>query len=60
MQSKLVFTPTSETRFFLTNSDTDLVIVKNDKGEVVEAVIEGGRTTRAKRVKGAATAGSGQ
>jgi hypothetical protein len=60
MQPKLVFTPTSETRFFLANSDTDLVIVKNDKGEVIEAVIEGGRTTRAKKVKDAATAGSGQ
>ncbi len=60
LQPKLVFTPTSETRFFLANSDTDLVIVKNDKGEVVEAVIEGGRTTRAKRVKEVAASGSGQ
>ncbi len=60
LQSKLVFVPQSETRFFLKNSDTDLVIVKNDKGEVVEAVIEGGRTTRAKKVKEAAAAGSGQ
>jgi mono/diheme cytochrome c family protein len=51
MQPKLVFLPTSETRFFLKNGDTDLVIVKNDKGEVVEAVIEGSRTTRAKKVK---------
>jgi len=60
MQPKLVFTPTSETRFFLANTDTDLVIVKNDKGEVVEAVIEGGRMTRAKKVKEVASAGSGQ
>jgi hypothetical protein len=60
MQPKLVFTPQSETRFFLANTDTDLVIVKNDKGEVVEAVIEGGRTTRAKKVKEVASAGSGQ
>jgi mono/diheme cytochrome c family protein len=60
MQQKLVFAPQSETRFFLKNSDTDLVIVKNEKGEVVEAVIEGGRTTRAKKVKEATSAGSGQ
>ncbi len=60
MQPKLVFTPQSETRFFLANTDTDLVIVKNDKGEVVEAVIEGGRTTRVKKVKEVASAGSGQ
>jgi len=60
LQQKLVFTPTSETRFFLNNSDTDLVMVKNDKGEVVEAVIEGGRVTRAKRVKEVAAGGSGQ
>ncbi|MGH9751418.1 MAG: DUF3471 domain-containing protein [Blastocatellia bacterium] len=60
LQPKLVFTPTSETRFFLPNTDTDLVFVKNDKGEVVEAVIEGGRVTRAKRVKEVAAGGSGQ
>jgi hypothetical protein len=60
LQPKLVFTPTSETRFFLANTDTDLVFVKNDKGEVVEAVIEGGRVTRAKRVKEVAAGGSGQ
>jgi hypothetical protein len=60
MQPKLVFLPSSETRFFLKNSDTDLIIVKNEKGEVTEAVIEGGRTTRAKRVKDPGSAGSGQ
>jgi hypothetical protein len=60
LQPKLVFTPTSETRFFLANTDTDLVFVKNDKGEVVEAVIEGGRTIRAKRVKEVTAGGSGQ
>jgi mono/diheme cytochrome c family protein len=60
LQSKMVFMPQSETRFFLKNSDTDLVFVKNEKGEVVEAVIEGGRTTRAKKVKEAVTARSGQ
>jgi hypothetical protein len=59
MRPKLVFVPTSETRFFLKNGDTDLVIVKNDKGEVVEAVIEDARTTRAKKVKEAAPAASG-
>jgi hypothetical protein len=63
-QSKLVFLPASETKFFLRNSDTDLTIVKNDKGEVVEAVIEGGsRRTRAKRVNetpASASSSSGQ
>ncbi len=51
MQGKMEFLPQSDSRFFLKNSDVDLVIVKNDKGEVVEAVIEGGRTTRAKKVR---------
>jgi mono/diheme cytochrome c family protein len=56
MQPKLVFTPTSETQFFLQSTDTDLVIVKDDKGEVIEAMIG---QTRAKKVKEVA-AGSGQ
>ena len=48
LQPKMVFSPMSETAFFLQNSDTDLVIVKNAQGEVVEAVIG---TTRAKKAK---------
>jgi hypothetical protein len=60
MQPKMVFTPTSETRFFMKNTDTDLVIVKNDKGEVVEAIIEGRGQIRAKKVREVAAGGSGQ
>lgn len=61
MQPKLVFLPMSETKFFLKNGDTDLTIVKNDKGEIAEAVIEGARgTTRAKRAASPAPAGGGQ
>ncbi|MCI0524318.1 MAG: thiol-disulfide isomerase [Acidobacteria bacterium] len=59
-QTRVVFTPTSKTRFFQANTDTDLVIVKDDKGEVVEAIIEGRRTTRAKRVRETPVGGSGQ
>lgn len=55
MQSKLVFLPMSETQFFLKGTDTDLTIVKNERGEVVEAMLG---NTKAKRVK-EETAGSG-
>ncbi len=51
MQAKMEFLPQSETRFFLKNSETDLTFVKNDKGEVTEAVLEAGRTMRVKKVK---------
>ncbi len=57
MRAKLEFVPTSETEFILKGGDADLTIVKNDKGEVVEAVIG---NTRAKRVKEVASNGSGQ
>nr|MBP6823377.1 hypothetical protein [Acidobacteriota bacterium] len=57
MQPKMVFTPMSETAFFLQNSESDLVIVKNDQGEVVEALIG---NARAKKVKDATAGGSGQ
>lgn len=58
MRSRMEFYPTSDTQFALKNGDADLLIVKNDKGEVVEAVIG---QTRAKRVKDATpSAGSGQ
>ena len=57
MQPKMVFTPMSETQFFLQNSDTDLTIVKNAQGEVVEALIG---NNRAKKVKEATAGGSGQ
>ncbi|MBS1789431.1 MAG: thiol-disulfide isomerase [Acidobacteria bacterium] len=56
MRAKLEFVPTSETQFFLTGSDTDLTIVKNDKGEVVEAVIG---NMHAKKVKDGTAGGSG-
>ena len=57
LQPKMVFSPMSETASFLQNSDTDLVIVKNAQGEVVEAVIG---TMRAKKAKEVAAGGSGQ
>jgi mono/diheme cytochrome c family protein len=60
LQRKMEFLPMSETKFFLKYSDTDLTFVKNDKGEVVEAVLEGSMNARAKRAGEAANAGSGQ
>lgn len=57
LQPKMVFTPMSETQFFLQNSDMDLTIVKNAQGEVVEALIG---NNRAKKVKEATAGGSGQ
>jgi Domain of unknown function (DUF3471)/Copper type II ascorbate-dependent monooxygenase, C-terminal domain len=56
-QSKMVFLPQSETKFFMKGTDVDLTFVVDDKGEVTEAVLEGGRTTRVKRVKDTTTAG---
>ncbi len=50
----------SETKFFLKYSDIDMTFVKNEKGEVVEAVLEGSINTRAKRANEATNAGSGQ
>ena len=60
LQSKMEFLPMSETKFFLRYSDIDLTFVKNDKGEVVEAVLEGSINARAKRANENANAGSGQ
>lgn len=39
MRAKMEFVPTSETQFVMKGGDADLTIVKNDKGEVVEARI---------------------
>jgi hypothetical protein len=53
------FLPMSESKFFLKYSDVDLTFVKNDKGEVAEAVLEGSMNARAKRAPEVANAGSG-
>ena len=60
LQSKMEFLPMSETKFFLKYSDIDMTFVKNEKGEVVEAVLEGSMNARAKRANEATNAGSGQ
>jgi hypothetical protein len=60
LQPKMEFLPMSESKFFLKYSDIDLTFVKNEKGEVVEAVLEGSMNARAKRAGEAANAGSGQ
>jgi mono/diheme cytochrome c family protein len=57
MRPKMEFVPTSETQFVLKNGDADLSIVKNAKGEVVEAVIG---NTRAKKAKEVAANNGGQ
>ncbi len=57
MRSKLEFVPTSETEFVLKGGDTDLTIVKDGKGEVIEAVIG---SMRARKLKEVASSGSGQ
>jgi uncharacterized protein DUF3471 len=59
LQSKMEFLPQSETKFFMKGTDVDLTFIQNDKGEVTEAIIEGGRTTRVKKVK-ETTAAAGQ
>ena len=56
MRAKMEFVPTSETQFIMKNGDADLSIVKNDKGEVVEALIGNARAKKLKEV----AAGSGQ
>ncbi|MBO0725383.1 MAG: DUF3471 domain-containing protein [Blastocatellia bacterium] len=56
---KMEFLPISESKFFLKYSDVDLTFVKNDKGEVAEAVLEGAVNIRAKRAAEVANAGSG-
>jgi mono/diheme cytochrome c family protein len=57
---KMEFLPMSESKFFLKYGDIDMTFVKNEKGELVEALIEGSMNARAKRVNEAANAGSGQ
>ncbi len=59
-QPKMDFLPVSDSKFFLKTSDIDLSFVKNDKGEVVEAVLEGSLNARAKRAIEAPSAGSGR
>jgi hypothetical protein len=59
LQAKMEFLPMSESKFFLKYSDVDLSFVKNEKGEVVEAVLEGSMNARAKRTGEVANAGSG-
>jgi hypothetical protein len=60
MATRMEFVPESETKFFLRGGDADATFVKNERGEVVEVVLEmGSRTIRAKRAKEAATAGGG-
>jgi mono/diheme cytochrome c family protein len=56
LRGKMEFLPMSETKFFMQSSDTDLVILKNDKGEVVGAEMGGQKVTKLKED----TAGSGQ
>jgi hypothetical protein len=57
LRSKMEFLPQSETKFFRSGTDEDLTFILDDKGEVTEALLEGGRTTRAKRVRETAAAG---
>jgi hypothetical protein len=56
---KMEFLPISESKFFLKYNDVDMTFVKNDKGEVAEAVLEGAVNIRAKRAAEVANAGSG-
>lgn len=56
LRSKLEFWPMAETKFFMQTSDTDLIIVKNDKGEVIGAEMGGQKITKLKDD----AAGSGQ
>src|SRR5215471_5322964 len=56
-QPKVQFFPESDTRFFLKVIDADITFVKNEKGEVTEAVFNmNGRPMRAKKVEAASAA----
>ncbi|NOT60099.1 MAG: thiol-disulfide isomerase [Acidobacteria bacterium] len=55
-RSTMEFVPQSETKFFMQGSDTELTIVKNDKGEIIGADMNGQKVTRLKEDP----AGSGQ
>src|SRR5262249_11508 len=51
-QPKVQFFPESETKFFLKVIDADLTFVKNEKGEVTEAIFNmNGRSMHAKKVE---------
>jgi hypothetical protein len=56
-QPKVQFFPESETKFFLKVIDADLTFVKNEKGEVTEAIFNmNGRAMHAKKVEPSAAA----
>jgi hypothetical protein len=58
-QPKVQFFPESETKFFLKVIDADLTFVKNEKGEVTEAIFNmNGRAMHAKKVDSASGASS--
>ncbi len=49
-QPKLELLPEIENKFFIRETESSVTFVKNDKGEVIEAVVElGSRTIRAKK-----------
>ena len=50
LRSKMEFLPMSETKFFVQGSDNDLVILKNDKGEVIGAELGGQKVSKIKEV----------
>ena len=59
-QPKIELLPEAENKFFVRETEGFVTFVRNDKGEVIEAVIEmGGRTIRGKKVKDATARGSG-
>jgi mono/diheme cytochrome c family protein len=59
-QPKIELLPEAENKFFVRETEGFVTFTRNDKGEVIEAVIEmGGRTIRAKKVKEATARGSG-
>ncbi len=55
-RSTMEFVPQSETKFFMQGSDADLIILKNDKGEIIGAEMNGQKVTKLKEDP----AGSGQ
>jgi Domain of unknown function (DUF3471) len=60
LQTRMEFLPVSESKFFLKYGDIDMTFVKNEKGEVIEAALEGSTNVRARRVPDVANVGSGQ
>ncbi len=57
MRPRMEFWPMAETKFFVKNSDQDLTILKNEKGEVIGAEIG---SMKAKKLKEETAGGSGQ